>query len=71
LGEFSPIVRLFTLGSFLKITKVAKMFGQLFFTVHTFLTKNVWASFGAIFLVTLPTNVWTYLGDSYATICHT
>jgi hypothetical protein len=31
LGEFSPIGRLFTLGSFLKITKVAHIFGASFF----------------------------------------
>jgi succinate-acetate transporter protein len=32
LGEFLPIWPLFTLGSFLKITKVAKYFGILFST---------------------------------------
>jgi hypothetical protein len=30
LGEFSPIGRLFTLGSSFKITEVAQIFGQLF-----------------------------------------
>jgi hypothetical protein len=30
LGDFSPLGRLFTLGSFLKRTEVAKLFGLLF-----------------------------------------
>jgi hypothetical protein len=30
LGEFSPNVSLFTLGSFVKITEVAPIFGQFF-----------------------------------------
>jgi hypothetical protein len=29
-GEFSPIVRLFTLGSFLKLKEAAQIFGLLF-----------------------------------------
>jgi hypothetical protein len=33
LGEFSPIGQLFTLGSFLNMTKVAKVLGQLFSTL--------------------------------------
>jgi hypothetical protein len=32
LGDFSPIGRLFTLGLFTKITKVAQMFGLIFTT---------------------------------------
>jgi hypothetical protein len=32
LGEFSPIVQLFSLGSFLKITEVAQIFGDFFST---------------------------------------
>jgi hypothetical protein len=33
LGEFSPIVQLFTLGIFLKIEEVAQIYGLIFFTV--------------------------------------
>jgi hypothetical protein len=32
LCEFSPVGRVFTLGSFLKITEVAQILGQLFYT---------------------------------------
>jgi hypothetical protein len=61
LGEFLPVVRLFSLGSFFKITEVAQIFGLLFSMVklHNVLisTKMGWASCWAIFsqthLVTL------------------
>jgi hypothetical protein len=32
MGEFSPVWRLFSLLSFLKMAKVAQNFGQTFFT---------------------------------------
>jgi hypothetical protein len=60
LGEFSPIGRLFTLGSFLKITKVAQFFGQhlsIYKSVVLFVLKKGWSKLCAIFsqtyLVTL------------------
>jgi hypothetical protein len=59
LGEFSPIGRVFLLGSFL-ITDVAHIFELLLSTVkvmHSFGPKTGWATFWAIFsqthLVTL------------------
>jgi hypothetical protein len=61
LGEFSPIGWLFTLGSFLKMTEVAQIFGLLFPNVSAtyvlILTEsglgNSWASFSQTHLVTL------------------
>jgi hypothetical protein len=52
LGEFSPVGRLFSLGSFLKITEEAQMVGLLFFygkILTLILTKKGWASFCTIF----------------------
>jgi hypothetical protein len=60
-GEFSPIGRLFSLGSFWKITEVATKMRATFFHVKMYalmLTKMGWAAFWAIcwqtHLVTLP-----------------
>jgi hypothetical protein len=61
LGESSPIGRLFTLGSFSKITEVAHIFCYFFQSTNhaLILTKMGWATFWAIFsqtdLVTLST----------------
>jgi hypothetical protein len=56
LGEFSHNGRLCTLGSVLKITEVAQIFGLLVSTCINF-EKNGWVTFWAIFsqtrLVTL------------------
>jgi hypothetical protein len=60
LGEFSAIGRLFSLGSFMKITEVAKILRSAFFHDTSYaliLTKMGWVAFWAIFsqthLVTL------------------
>jgi hypothetical protein len=55
LGEFSPIGRLFTLGRFLKITKVAQIFGQFLHGTSELLilAKTGWAVLWAIFSQTL------------------
>jgi hypothetical protein len=67
LGEFSPIGRLFSFNSFLKITKVANIFWPLFPTVkvyNKFWQKMDWAKFWAIFsqthLVTLMDSYMLY-----------
>jgi hypothetical protein len=52
LGEFSPIGRLFTLGSVMKITEVAKHFGLLIKTetvMYSFDKKWVGQHFGLLF----------------------
>jgi hypothetical protein len=53
LDEFSPQVRLFSFGKFLKITEVApKIWGDIFFHSNKYaiiLTKCGWATFWAIF----------------------
>jgi hypothetical protein len=60
LGELSPIGQLFSLGSFLKITNGARIFGQLFFhrkNNASDLTKNglgyILGSFSQSHLATL------------------
>jgi hypothetical protein len=60
LGEFSPFGRLFTLGRFLKVARVAQIVWEFLSTaqvMHTFLQEMGWATFWAIFsqthLVTL------------------
>jgi hypothetical protein len=44
LGDFSPIGRLLTLGSILKITEVAQNFRAVFSTVpgYVFIVKKMW-----------------------------
>jgi hypothetical protein len=44
LGEFAPIIRLYTAGSFLKITEAAQLFGLLFTTVRVL--DLVWQRMG-------------------------
>jgi hypothetical protein len=69
LGEFSPNGRLFTLGSGLKITEVARISGLLFFHGTSYVsisTKKCWATFWATFsqthLVTLePTSCCSFI----------
>jgi hypothetical protein len=39
-GEFSPIVRLFTLGSFLKLKEAAQIFGLLFSHGEKYVCNN-------------------------------
>jgi hypothetical protein len=67
LGEFSPDGRPFTLGSFIKITKVAQNIELLFSLSLDYvliMTKICWATFWAIFphthLVTLPLGCHSY-----------
>jgi hypothetical protein len=48
LGEFSPIGRLVTSSSFMKITEVAHIFGVK--VMHSFWQKMGWATFWVIFL---------------------
>jgi hypothetical protein len=65
LGEFSPMVRLFTLDSVLNITEVAQIFKATFFSTepvmyYLVLTKNGWAAFWAIFS---PTHLVTLEGS--------
>jgi hypothetical protein len=55
LGEFSPNVLLFALGSYIKITEVAHIFGLLYSMVmvhEIILPKNGWATFLANFFRT-------------------
>jgi hypothetical protein len=67
LGEFWPIGRLFTLGSFLKIAELAHMCGQLFFHEKMciyFDQKCVcWATFWAIFSQTHPASTFMHAFD--------
>jgi hypothetical protein len=53
LGEFSPVRRLFILGIFLKITKVAHIFGLPFLTVKEMCWAMFWAIFSQTHMLTL------------------
>jgi hypothetical protein len=66
LGEFSPIGWLFLLGSYLRITEVAHIFGLLYSSVkfkNKCWQKIGWATFWAIF--SQPNLVTLFPSDNY------
>jgi hypothetical protein len=69
MGEFSPIGLLFTLGSFVKITDVAQIFGLLFPRLKLWVNfdkKIIWATFWTIHL---QTDLVTLIGSMFSTYC--
>jgi hypothetical protein len=71
LGQFSPIERLFTLCSLLKFSKVALIFGLLFYTIkvtHLFRPTMGGATFWAFFFHKLIRSPWLGVSFSLAKI---